>query len=322
VIGLLPATPVVEHAINLIGLTSLPLLYLYARRQARPSAQLRRVFWLWTPVAAYAAAVVIRATVGLGTRVGFVWMLPVLLAFTIGCAAEVIRREDGTDTGLLSAEWLLVFLVVINIAQVTRMFFGHIAPVPALVPFVITVEFVVLVALLARRAVASRAASESIVPAPRYGRSSLGEDAGRALLERVDAALTTGRRFADPALTLSRLAAAVDSTPHQVSEALNRFGNLTFHELLNRRRVDDVKTQLCDASAAGYTIEGIGASAGFGSRSALYAAFRRLEGVTPAEFRATRAATLSTDRPVTIAAPARRSPQSQSASRSASRPEE
>jgi AraC-like DNA-binding protein len=49
--------------------------------------------------------------------------------------------------------------------------------------------------------------------------------------------------------------------------------------------VEDVKAQLTDPSADRYTVEGIGASAGFGSRSALYAAFRRLEGVTPTEVR-------------------------------------
>ncbi|MET0555873.1 MAG: helix-turn-helix domain-containing protein [Vicinamibacteria bacterium] len=42
---------------------------------------------------------------------------------------------------------------------------------------------------------------------------------------------------------------------------------------------------MLDPSSDRYTVEGIGASAGFGSRSALYAAFRRLEGITPTEFR-------------------------------------
>jgi hypothetical protein len=74
-------------------------------------------------------------------------------------------------------------------------------------------------------------------------------------------------------------------TPHQLSEVLNRHARITFHELLNRRRVADVKAQLLAPEANRYTIEGIGASAGFGSRSALHAAFRRLEGKTPVEFR-------------------------------------
>jgi AraC-like DNA-binding protein len=47
-----------------------------------------------------------------------------------------------------------------------------------------------------------------------------------------------------------------------------------------------MKAQLLDPASERFTIEGIGASAGFGSRSALYAAFRRFEGMTPTAFRA------------------------------------
>jgi AraC-like DNA-binding protein len=114
-----------------------------------------------------------------------------------------------------------------------------------------------------------------------------------ALLARVEEALSLNRLFADAGLTLGRLADGVGCTPHQLSEVLNRYANISFHELLNRRRVADVKVQLLDPSADRYTIEGIGASAGFGSRSALYAAFRRLEGMTPAEFRAAKPAGMS-----------------------------
>jgi AraC-like DNA-binding protein len=63
---------------------------------------------------------------------------------------------------------------------------------------------------------------------------------------------------------------------------------VSFHERLNRLRVADVKAQLLDPAADRFTIEGIGGAAGFGSRSALYAAFRRIEGLTPTEFRARR----------------------------------
>jgi AraC-like DNA-binding protein len=50
-------------------------------------------------------------------------------------------------------------------------------------------------------------------------------------------------------------------------------------------RVEDVKAQLRDPVNDLFTIEGIGLSAGFGSRSALYTAFKKLEGVTPTAFR-------------------------------------
>jgi AraC-like DNA-binding protein len=69
---------------------------------------------------------------------------------------------------------------------------------------------------------------------------------------------------------------------------LNHYACVSFHDLVNRRRVEEVKAQLLDTASERFTIEGIGASAGFGSRSALYTAFRRFEGMTPAAFRASR----------------------------------
>jgi AraC-like DNA-binding protein len=109
-----------------------------------------------------------------------------------------------------------------------------------------------------------------------------------ALLDRIDAALTRDRLFTRADLTLAQLAGAIGSSPHQVSEALNRYAGTSFADLLMRRRVDEVTSQLLDPANDRYTIEGIGASAGFGSRSALYTAFRRFEGTTPTEYRKNR----------------------------------
>jgi AraC-like DNA-binding protein len=66
---------------------------------------------------------------------------------------------------------------------------------------------------------------------------------------------------------------------------LNRVAGVSLRELLTRRRVEDVKVQLGQPDSDRFTIEGIGATAGFGSRSALYAAFQRHEGMTPAAYR-------------------------------------
>ena len=285
VIGLLPASAAVEHTINLLGFCAYPLLYLYIGEQARPTARFNDAWWLWLPAVAYIALLSVRSALGLNTRVAFVWILPVLLGFTALCASR-LRIQNRPAPGIVPAAWIVAFLVVLNVAQIVRMVFGHIEPVPALVPLTATAGFVSLVALVMWRTVEPPAVVDVRLPRQRYEKSGLDHDAATVLLARVEVALSANRLFADPGLTLGRLAAAVDCTPHQLSEVLNRYASVTFHELLNRRRVADVKVQLLDPSADRYTIEGIGASAGFGSRSALYAAFRRLEGMTPAEFRA------------------------------------
>lgn len=284
-IGWLPDSEVVAHSINLLGLSAYPLLFLYLWEQTRTSARPARAWWLWTPAAVYAAVAAIRSGIGGDTSVPFAWLLPVLLLFTVACAVLVVRRERAVNDEVVPARWIVGALVVLNLAQVARMLFGNVAPVPAVVPVVITLEFVAMVGVVVWRSLHQPAIAAAVGGEPRYEKSGLDPDAAVALLARVQHALTAERLFADTGLTLDRLAAAVESTPHQVSEVLNRHLKVPFHELLNRHRVEDVKRQLRDPAADGYTVEGIGVSAGFGSRSALYAAFRRLEGMTPTEFR-------------------------------------
>jgi AraC-like DNA-binding protein len=282
--GLVPPSAGIEHAINLIGLTAFPLAVIYTRQATGAPDQPRWLPALWTPAGAYLAVLVVRGGLGLDTRVPFAWLLPVVLAFTAMSAAVVWRGQTTQPPALVPPQWVVGFLVLVNVAQIVRMDFGHVPVMRALVPLVFASGFVALVAFVAWRIVAPRAVADPALPA-KYERSGLVEPAAVDLLARVDTALTGDRLFARTDLTLAHLAAAADSTPHQVSEALNRFRGVTFHELVNRRRVEDVKAQLGDPLSDRYTIEGIGASAGFGSRSALYAAFHRFEGMTPTAYR-------------------------------------
>ena len=285
-LGLLPATPGVNHSINLVGLCSYPFLYLYVRADAGRPLTARQGWWLWLPGALYAVFIAALAAAGADTRVPFLWLLPVMLAFTGLCAwAARWRDVPSGDPTVLSGRWIVVFFAVLNLAQIVRMLFGNVPLVPALIPAVVTAGFMGLVGLIAWRTVEQATPPRAPDSDARYSKSTIDRASAERLLAAIDRALSVDRLFADPDLTLSRLAAVVESTSHHVSEVLNRHGRVTFHDLLSRRRVEDVKAQLLEPANAKYTIEGIGASAGFGSRSALYGAFRRLEGMTPTEFR-------------------------------------
>jgi AraC-like DNA-binding protein len=288
--GFVPASDLVGHAINLGGLIAFAMAVVYTRHTT--GSPNRRAWTLWLPAGVYLAVAAGRAVLGLDTSVPFIWLLPVVLSFTAMSAATLRRRTGRTATALVPPEWVVGFLAVVNVAQIIRMDFGHVPAIRALVPLVFTGGFVAMVAFVAWRTVAGRldtplsAAVPERPAAPRYERSALDELAARALLARLDDVLTRERLFARPELTLGQLADAAQSTPHLVSEALNRFGGTSFRDLVTGRRVDDVKAQLRDPESDRYTIEGIGAAAGFRSRSALYDAFHRREGMTPTAFRA------------------------------------
>lgn len=284
--GLAPASAVVEHAINILGLCAFPILVVYARYAVAAPVTLRAAAYWWLPAIAYVALVTGRIASGLETRVPFVYLLPVILAFTGASVVILVKGGGGRRAGIIPVEWVVAFLVLVNVAQVVRMEFSHIGVVRALVPLVLFAGFLAIAAFAAWRTFAAAGSSAIPVLLSPYQKSGLDPSVAPNLLARIDGALTRDRLFTRADLTLGQLSAAVSATPHQVSEVLNRYGGMSFHDLINRRRVEDVKAQLLNPDSDRFTIEGIGGSAGFGSRSALYAAFRRFEGITPTAYRA------------------------------------
>ena len=282
--GLVPPSAWVGHVVNGLGLTAFPLAVAYTRLATGSSRAFHPA--LVAPLGGYLAVAAGRAVATGSSVVPFAWLLPVALGFTAAAAVTVWRRGTGSDA-LVPPAWVAGFMGLVNVAQIARMDLGHVPAVRAVVPLVMVLGFVAMTAFVAWRQAAGGAAVADGLRRPepptaaRYDRSTLDDAAGRELLGRIDRALEHDCLFARADLTLAALARAAESTPHLVSEALNRVGRTSFRDLLNRRRVDDVKAQLADPANDRYTIEGLGASAGFRSRSALYDAFRRCEGTTP-----------------------------------------
>lgn len=286
--GLAPSSAATQHAINLLGMAALPLLVVYARYARHAPITAAQAWWL-TPAVSYAAVVMSRAALGLDTQIPFSWIAPIVCSYTVAGASTLWRHRAHRRQVVVPAELVIGFMAAINVAQLVRMEFAHIAPVRAIVPIVMSAGFAAMAAFAAWRATAGQAAAADTPPvSARYERSGLDESSARRLLSRIDEALTRDRLHTRVDLTLAQLGAAIDATPHQVSEALNRYAGTSFADRLMRHRIDEVKAQLRDPANDRYTIEGIGASAGFGSRSALYTAFKKLEGVTPTEYRKTR----------------------------------
>ncbi|MEO1574323.1 MAG: helix-turn-helix domain-containing protein [Pseudomonadota bacterium] len=116
-----------------------------------------------------------------------------------------------------------------------------------------------------------------------YASSTLGGidvDARIAVLER---AMRSERLFVNEDLNLAQVAAAVDLSPHQLSELINtRFGH-SFSHYVRERRVAYAKTLLLDDPKA--SVLSIGMSAGFRSQSNFYTAFKAVTGQTPGQYR-------------------------------------
>jgi AraC-like DNA-binding protein len=122
-------------------------------------------------------------------------------------------------------------------------------------------------------------------PAKKYERSGLSPQAAEAGLARLTAHMSAEKPYIDEGLTLQDLASKVDLAPNHLSQVINENWKMGFHEFLNSYRVKAAETMLLDPARGDTSILEIANEAGFNSKSAFNAAFRRHRGMTPTEFR-------------------------------------
>ncbi len=98
--------------------------------------------------------------------------------------------------------------------------------------------------------------------------------------------------YRDSGLTLGRLSSLSGISRNHISQVLSMHRGTTFYDFINAYRVREAKRLLSDPGC-GLSILEIAFEAGFNSKTTFYAAFKKLEGVNPADFRERAAATKS-----------------------------
>lgn len=93
------------------------------------------------------------------------------------------------------------------------------------------------------------------------------------------------KRFLNPELTLDKLAHELQLSKSYLSRTINSELGVGFIDYVNTLRVEEAKKYLLNPDFSNYTLVSIGIEAGFNSKSAFYAAFKRNTGLTPTEFK-------------------------------------
>lgn len=128
-----------------------------------------------------------------------------------------------------------------------------------------------------------REAAEAAGLAPEPRRTQLGGIDVPDRLAALRRALEVDGLHRNEELTLAQLAAAIDLTPHQLSELVNEHLGMNVPRLLKQHRIGDAKGLLLRKPAM--SVLEVGLASGFSSLSAFYAAFRELEGMAPGMYR-------------------------------------
>jgi AraC-like DNA-binding protein len=119
----------------------------------------------------------------------------------------------------------------------------------------------------------------------KYEKSSLSEEMEEAVLRKLTRLTETDKIYLDNTLSLPKLAARLQTSPHHLSQLLNNRLGQTFFDWLARQRILEAQRLLCQPAIAHLKIDDLAERVGYNSPSAFHTAFKRLTGQTPAQFR-------------------------------------
>ncbi len=86
-------------------------------------------------------------------------------------------------------------------------------------------------------------------------------------------------------LTIHDVSEALDFPQHYLTQTINEDLGKNFYTLVNEYRVEEFKKRLLDPKNAHLTVLAIAHDAGFNSKSTFNTVFKKLEGMTPSQYR-------------------------------------
>ena len=121
-------------------------------------------------------------------------------------------------------------------------------------------------------------------PTP-YARTALTDHEATALKAALLAIMEREQPWRDSELTLSDLAARLNSTTHKLSEVLNAQMSQTFYDFVNGYRVREVQRRIAAGDARALKMLALAMDAGFASKSTFNEVFKKHTSQTPSSFR-------------------------------------
>lgn len=123
------------------------------------------------------------------------------------------------------------------------------------------------------------------LPSTKYARSGMTEAARALIGQRLAQRMASEKIYQDANLTLASLADKIGTSPQLLSQYLNEALGMSFFEYINQARVEAVQRAMLDAATPHPTLLDLAFAAGFSSKSAFNASFKRVTGMTPSQWK-------------------------------------
>ena len=116
-------------------------------------------------------------------------------------------------------------------------------------------------------------------------RSLIRAELADELYEKILNIIIIGKRYRDKSFSAKELAKELGTNTRYISAVINSRFNTNFSCLINEYRIKEAQHKLADKRFSDMTIEEVGAMVGFANRQSFYAAFYRVAGETPNNYR-------------------------------------
>ena len=121
--------------------------------------------------------------------------------------------------------------------------------------------------------------------AAKYGAIRMDEQSTEELWQNIIHVMEYSQEIFDENFSVARLAELIGAKPNYVSQAINQQPDWTFPTLLAHYRIREACRRMNDTARYGnYTVEGLGQSVGFTSRSYFVKLFKKHTGLTPSDY--------------------------------------
>lgn len=116
-----------------------------------------------------------------------------------------------------------------------------------------------------------------------YERQRLTDEECTTLYNKVEEYLTSSQRYTNPNLRIGDLADAIGVHQAKLSQVFSMHAHTSFADYINRQRISEFKRRATDVQYNQYTTVALAEMCGL-KKSAFFAAFKKYEGCTPAEW--------------------------------------
>lgn len=118
-----------------------------------------------------------------------------------------------------------------------------------------------------------------------YKKTALKDEQIDELIEKVKTALEVDKLYLNPKLSLKELSDRTGISTHNLTELINTQMNLSFYDLINNYRIEEIKKLIEDDTEKKYSLLAMAYEAGFSSKTSFNTIFKKIVMMTPSEYR-------------------------------------